>query len=256
MCKDNNTTVVSHVNNANTEIVSVVKRGGIYEITHKDGITVVYHTSDGNRKPKPTEKVNFLIFNLLARYTCPFRTILCGGDEDNKGKCYAFKAENVYPEVKPARMDNYKATLLQYFVIDMVYIIADRVKKQRKQKLVVRIHESGDFYSQMYADKWLAIADRISKMDFGKKVVKMMAYTKSFPYFDGKNIPNVLKVRASLWADTKPEMLEIVKRNGWHTYSAVDKFDGSNSYTECHCKDCGECEQCWAEYEDIRCEIH
>lgn len=251
--------ISGYVDRENVTVTACYEHSGIYELTHSDGVTTIIHTSDGNKKLVPNKKINFLIFNLLAYETCPGRTEQCGGSDCENGRdgiCYAFKAEDVYPECKPARRENYFATISPYFVIDMVYIITRRVKNMRKEKLVTRLHESGDFYSAVYAAKWLEVARRISKIDFGKKSVKMMAYTKSFPFFDGVVIPEIFKLRASIMDDTPEFMKEIIRRNGWDTYTAVDKFDGKGTYTECPCKDCADCEQCWSDFSDIRCEKH
>ena len=114
-------------------------------------VNAKYHISDGNKKLVPNKDTAFLIWNIPAVTTCPFKTNMC------KQSCYAVKAEKAYKQVLPSRPDNLKMSLLPSFVDDMTHIIMDKAKKTRKPKLIVRVHESGDFYNQIYANKWLEI---------------------------------------------------------------------------------------------------
>lgn len=152
---------------------------------------VKYHISDGNKKLVPNFETNFIIWNLPAVVTCPFRTKMC------EKACYALKAEKAYKQVLPARYDNLEMSKLPTFVNDMTDYILSKAKKTRKPKLIVRIHESGDFYNKEYADKWLEIIENC-KADAR---IKFIAYTKSFKYFDGVQLPDNFSLRASVWAD-------------------------------------------------------
>ena len=206
-----------------------------------------YHISDSNRKLVPSKDSNFLIWNLPAVITCPFRTAHC------EESCYARKSERCYPEVLPARMENLKMSKSDSFVKDMTDIILTRAKKMKKSQLIVRIHESGDFYNKEYAEKWLQI---IRNCQHDKKIL-FIAYTKSFKYFDGIELPENFSLRASIWDDTKESQKKIVKRNNWDIYTAVEKFTDSDDFCQCRCKDCATCGKCWDNtVKDIRCEIH
>ena len=207
----------------------------------------VYHISDSNRKLVPSKEVNFIIWNLPAVKTCPFRTPLCAK------YCYAKKAENFYPDALPARLDNLKASKSENFVEFMTDFILTKARRQRKPKLIVRIHESGDFYNKEYAEKWLSIARNCEKCD----KITFIAYTKSFVYFDGVELPSNFSLRASIWADTPKEQIEMILRNGWPIYTAVEKFTPADTFTQCRCEDCATCGKCWDRtIPDIRCEIH
>lgn len=201
--------------------------------------------STRNKKLVPNAKTSFLIWNLPARTTCPYATPHC------IAKCYARKAEQVYPSVLPARIRNFKATLAPDFVDRMVYTILSYRKRCKGKKLVVRIHESGDFYSAEYAGKWLEIARRCK----GENIT-FIAYTKSYPYFDGVKIPANFKLRFSVWDDTTAAALDACERNEWPIYTAVEKFGKGDNFTRCRCADCAGCGKCWADFKDIRCEIH
>jgi len=103
------------------------------------------------------------IFNLPAEKTCPGKT------EECVRYCYAKKAEYIYWSVVRSRYRNLWASQHSWFVDVMV----KRIKKLPPRVRYFRIHESGDFYSQEYADKWTEIMRR-SDLQF-------LAYTKS-PY--------------------------------------------------------------------------
>lgn len=210
-----------------------------------------YHYSDENRKLVPTKEVNFFIWNLPAIWTCPFRTAMC------EKECYAIKAEQAYPEVLPARWDNFAMSKLPTFVTDMTAMITDRAKRMRKPELIVRIHESGDFYSRRYAMDWLQIVRNVESADLKGKRVRFVAYTKSFLYFDGIELPESFTLRASVWADTKPEQLAIIERNKWPVYTAVEKFTENDTFHQCRCEDCANCGKCIDKNVPlICCEIH
>ena len=152
----------------------------------------------------------------------------------------------------PARTDNFYMSLRDDFVDLMTAEIIRIAKGCRKANIIVRIHESGDFYNKAYAEKWLQIMENCK----GDSRIKFIAYTKSFRYFDGVKLPKNFALRASVWADTTAESLQTIARNGWPIYTAVEKFQPGDSFTRCRCKDCAACAMCWKKYRDIRCEIH
>lgn len=242
-------------------------------------VGAVISVSDGNKKLKSTNgKIDengvyipsskWLIFNLPAVVTCPFRTRQCSGylrgekryetdpktgkTIDKKADCYAVKAENAYPTVIPARRDNLRATLIPGFVDAMTDLILKTARNMKKERLIVRIHESGDFYNQRYAEMWLEIARRCAH---DTRIV-FWAYTKSFIYFDGVTLPENFKLRASVWADTDSEQLAIIARNKWTIYTVYEN-ELPAGYTECFCKDCANCNQCGdMSIKSIACKRH
>lgn len=94
-------------------------------------------TKDGNEK---IEKKTCIVF-CMPTTICP---VQCPG-------CYAKRPERQYKNCLPSRMRNYEASLNETFVPNMI----SELKKNKRT--IVRIHESGDFYSQDYLDKWQAI---------------------------------------------------------------------------------------------------
>lgn len=202
--------------------------------------------SNGNKKLVSNDETRFIVWNLPAKMTCPGKTHNCSI------ACYAIKAELAYPNCLPARIRNLKESIRDDFTIRMIYTILSIIAHDRKnRKYVIRIHESGDFYNQAYALKWLEIAETIKAEN-----VTFICYTKSFRFFDGRTLPKCFKLRASVWDDTPAEDLEIIKRNNWHIYTAVEHFQAGDKFTRCRCSDCATCGKCWQNYKDIRCEIH
>ena len=199
-----------------------------------------------NKKLKPNATTAFIIWNLPSVTTCPYRTAHC------ESECYAIKAEKAYPDCLPSRQKHFIESLENDFTIRMAYTILKIAAGTKKRNIIIRIHESGDFYNNAYAQKWLAI---MALCSCDKRIV-FIAYTKSFPYFNKVNLPKNFAFRASIWDDTKPEFIEMIKENNWNIYTAVEKFEKGDSFTRCRCSDCATCKKCWHNYKDIRCEIH
>lgn len=134
------------------------------------------YISSGNRK------MSFPTWSLPAKRTCPGSTPQC------RANCYACKAESAYPDVLPCRSRNLAVSRQDGFVVAMVVILG------RRKSDYVRIHESGDFYSQAYLDKWIAICRALPGKTF-------LAFTKSF-HLDYSDKPSNLVIVWSIWPDT------------------------------------------------------
>tara|TARA_R110000765_G_scaffold418061_2_gene521209 strand:+ start:1382 stop:2014 length:633 start_codon:yes stop_codon:yes gene_type:complete len=140
-----------------------------------------------NSKLKKTSKLNNKrVFNfgiianksLEGKSTCPFAKGCLGADY----KCYAQKGAYSWPKVKEAYNNRYHLTLQDSFVNIMNQAI------QKKKVDILRLHDSGDFYSPAYLNKWIDIANN-------NKEVIFYAYTKSIPFFKKNlDIPTNLKI--------------------------------------------------------------
>lgn len=211
--------------------------------------------SESNKKLVPNKETRFLIWNLPSKITCPYATEHC------KKFCYAVKAETAYPNCKPSRMRHLEISKADDFVDRMIYTIEAYLTKpsyKTAKKVVVRIHESGDFYNLEYMAKWYKIAKHF-KSD--KRVV-FMAYTKSVIFVAtlaliGDKKPNNMIIRFSIWDDTEPQQIEMAEAYNLPTYSAVEKFTADiKSQNRCLCRDCAKCGKCWNKTKHIVCEIH
>lgn len=207
------------------------------------------YTSNGNTKLRSNDKISFIIWNLPAVMTCPYRTRLC---ETN---CYAIKAEKQYGlNCQLRRFANFELSRRPDFVKLMINHLTGKISHctRRNKTIVIRIHESGDFYSREYASKWLQIARHF---EHDKRVV-FMAYTKSLPYFEGENIPNNFVIRASIWADTEKYLLDMSAKYPQYTAMTPDEMKASRA-AYCGCVDCGKCGMCWSKLiMRIACLIH
>lgn len=116
-----------------------------------------------------------IVFSIPALKTgegaviCPM-----AGDCAKDGACYAMRGSYSWRGVKEAFEKRYAATLAHHFIDDAVTEIRS-VLKHTKLRLFVRVHDSGDFYSPAYLDKWLDIANSLPHVTF-------YAYTKSLPW--------------------------------------------------------------------------
>lgn len=126
-----------------------------------------------NGKLKSTSKQTGLrVFNfgIPAQSTCLWA-------DKCKKYCYASKGAYIWSNVKPAFEAREKITRQDNFPQLM---IAEIVKRKVD---VVRIHDSGDFYSREYVQKWFKVMESLPQ-------VKFYAYTKSLPLFDGVKLPS------------------------------------------------------------------
>jgi len=111
----------------------------------------------------------------------------CPGACACAGVCYARQGRYLMPNVMDARVRNLTESLGDNFVLDAT---ADLGYYKRRGYNVVRLHDSGDFYSQEYLDKWAAIAHNHPDLIF-------YAYTKNLLLtFDA--IPANLRIVQSL----------------------------------------------------------
>lgn len=147
---------------------------------------------NGNSKLQKTEKeFGVKIFNfsipagndkITGKITCPFAG-KCFTDF-----CYAKKGFYNMPNVEKALSERHKATREADFV-DRITSELNKVKNDRQ--IYVRIHDSGDFYSPAYFEKWLQIAYRNPN-------VRFYAYTKSHSFIRGRQLPENMDLIYSL----------------------------------------------------------
>ena len=137
-----------------------------------------------NSKLKKTSIENnmrVLNFSLPAYKTITGKTV-CPFAKDCIKYCYAQKGNYRYPSVVKGLNNRYELSQTNEFVPKMnATIILERPTH-------VRIHDSGDFYSPEYLNKWITIAKQ-------NKDVIFYAYTKSIKFFtEGLTVPTNLKI--------------------------------------------------------------
>jgi hypothetical protein len=134
-----------------------------------------FHFSKGNAKLDS----GILIWNLPAISTCP------GSSKECRQYCYALKAERSYPGCLPSRKRNLEFSKKDGFTKEITSYL-----KKRKET-IIRCHESGDFWSKEYFDKWCEIARLLPEKIF-------YAYTKSYGLWNlwGKKPDNLILIQS------------------------------------------------------------
>lgn len=147
-------------------------------------------------------------FNLVSGTTCPYaKSCLAFTDRETgkliKGKdmvfkCYSAAGER-YPAVRNLVWNNYEELLGAEYTSQMVRLLLDAFPKNAK---AIRIHAGGDFFSQVYFDAWLEVANRFPDVEF-------WAFTKSLPLWIKRlnDIPENLELIAS-YGGTKDHLIE------------------------------------------------
>jgi hypothetical protein len=178
---------------------------------------------NGNTKLQKTAKefgVRIFNFSIPAgndkksgKITCPFAGSCLK-------LCYAKRGMYRFGNVERALTKRYEASKEENFV----QTITDELAKVKKDKQTyVRIHDSGDFYSPSYFQKWLEIA-RINPS------VRFYAYTKSHSFIRGIELPENMDIIFSL-GSTKDELIDQAKeRHSKIFYSSEEMQD--QGYTD------------------------
>ena len=193
--------------------------------------------SNGNHKLSNNDKYNFYIFNLPSLITCPYATDIC------KKKCYSKYPEFMFESVRMSRNNNLDESKKDTFVNDMIdhitYILNS--KKNKDKQIIFRLHESGDFYSQEYVNKWIKIVS-----SFEDKPIIFQAYTKSIDFFRDINTDDInIKIIFSIMPDTEKEYIDIAKQKNLCTFELISR-DTKDEFNGFICKGiCNECMACY-----------
>jgi len=158
------------------------------------------HFSHGNAKLNKAT----VIFNLPAGSTCPGalqcfsmavadangkRSIVDG--QHTQFRCFAASSEVQYDNVYLNRQANFKAIVDALKSGNCDNLINIELQKARKKNTkLVRIHESGDFFSPAYLQAWIVVAQVNPDLKF-------YFYSKNLPLFVGLTMPENVYFTAS-----------------------------------------------------------
>lgn len=145
-----------------------------------------------------------VIFNLPAGFTCPgaldcLSKAVIGEDgkrriedgEFTKFRCFAASSEVQYDACYNNRQNNFKAIVHALREGNCADLINNSLQKARKKSTkLVRIHESGDFFTPAYLQAWLMVA--VANPD-----LKFYCYSKNLPIFMGLQLPANFYMTAS-----------------------------------------------------------
>ena len=138
-----------------------------------------------NAKMKKTSlENNTKIFNFsIPAYKTKAGKITCPFAKECIKYCYAQKGNYTrFPMIQQLMEKKYELSKTENFI----NLMNKEIKKKKAK--YIRIHESGDFYSVKYLNKWIQIAK-------DNKSVIFYAYTKSIKFFiNGLKLPKNLKI--------------------------------------------------------------
>ena len=205
----------------------------------------------------------YAMFNLRAKTTCPFRS------RDCERFCYA-KRDERYPQARANRDGNLTASKRSDFVQRMIYTIETELSSRRYQGsvMILRIHESGDFYNQKYLNDWIDIMAH-----FATAPIIFQFYTKSFKYFlelnhGRKAILNVLMEKGVVSGSLSSDISTTKEQHGriaelmtsfpkFNQYIALKDISMIHYSEKCDCANCAKCGTCiHASGKVVAVEIH
>jgi hypothetical protein len=115
-----------------------------------------------NSKLKKTSKaLSLRVFNFgIPAYKSISGKLTCPMADECVKFCYAKKGAYIWGNVKPAFEKRYELTKTDDFISAM------NAEIQSKKPDYVRVHDSGDYYSKAYLDKWIEIAKQNPNVRF------------------------------------------------------------------------------------------
>lgn len=161
----------------------------------------------------------------------------------------------MFETVRVSRNKNLDESKKDTFINDMSehieYILNS--KKNKDKKVVFRLHESGDFYSQNYINKWIEIADKFKDRD-----IIFQAYTKSIGYLKDIALKDInIKILFSIMPDTDDKSIQLAKEKEMSTFEFIP-HDSNDEFDGFICRGaCNECMACYTQsYKRIGVQEH
>ena len=156
-----------------------------------------------NSKLKKTSKeLGVRVFNFgIPAYKSASGKLTCPMADACVKFCYAKKGAYIWSNVKPAFEKRYELTKTDDFVNKMYEEIV------KKKPDYVRVHDSGDYYSKKYLDKWIDIALLFPE-------VKFYSYTNMVQMFLDVDLPSNFDV---IFSDSGKQKHLINERKHRHT---------------------------------------
>jgi hypothetical protein len=156
-----------------------------------------------NSKLKKTSKeLGVRVFNFgIPAYKSASGKLTCPMADACIKFCYAKKGAYIWSNVKPAFEKRYELTKTDDFVNKMYEEIV------KKKPDYVRVHDSGDYYSKKYLDKWIDISLLFPE-------VKFYSYTNMVQMFLDVNLPSNFDV---IFSDSGKQKHLINERKHRHT---------------------------------------
>jgi hypothetical protein len=156
-----------------------------------------------NSKLKKTSKaLGLRVFNFgIPAYKSASGKLTCPMADECVKFCYAKKGAYIWSNVQPAFENRYQLSKTNYFIGAMNKEI------KRKKPDYVRVHDSGDYYSKAYLQKWIKIA--IHNPD-----VKFYSYTNMVDMILNTSLPSNYDI---IFSDSGKQKHLINERKHRHT---------------------------------------
>ena len=156
-----------------------------------------------NSKLKKTSKaLGLRVFNFgIPAYKSASGKLTCPMADECVKFCYAKKGAYIWSNVQPAFENRYQLSKTNYFIGAMNKEI------KRKKPDYVRVHDSGDYYSKAYLQKWIKIA--IHNPD-----VKFYSYTNMVDMILNTSLPDNYDI---IFSDSGKQKELIDERKHRHT---------------------------------------
>jgi len=132
-----------------------------------------------NSKLKKTSKsLGLRVFNFgIPAYKSASGKLTCPFADACVKFCYAKKGAYIWSNVQPAFEKRYQLSKTD----DFVNIMNQEIAKKRPD--YVRVHDSGDYYSRAYLDRWLAVA-------IHNPHIRFYSYTNCVDMLKNANLPD------------------------------------------------------------------
>ena len=156
-----------------------------------------------NSKLKKTSKsLGLRVFNFgIPAYKSASGKLTCPFADACVKFCYAKKGAYIWSNVQPAFEKRYQLSKTDDFVNNMNQEIA------KKRPDYVRVHDSGDYYSRAYLDKWLAVA-------IHNPHVRFYSYTNCVEMLKNANLPDNYDI---IFSDSGKQKHMIDEKKDRHT---------------------------------------
>lgn len=156
-----------------------------------------------NSKLKKTSKsLGLRVFNFgIPAYKSASGKLTCPFADACVKFCYAKKGAYIWSNVQPAFEKRYQLSKTDDFVNKMNQEII------KKKPDYVRVHDSGDYYSNTYLRKWLAVA-------IHNPQVRFYSYTNCVSMLKNANLPDNYDI---IFSDSGKQKHLIDEKNDRHT---------------------------------------
>ena len=156
-----------------------------------------------NSKLKKTSKaLGLRVFNFgIPAYKSASGKLTCPMADECIKFCYAKKGAYIWSNVKPAFENRYQLSKTDDFIDAMNNAI------KRKKPDYVRVHDSGDYYSKAYLQKWIQIA-------IHNPEVKFYSYTNMVDMILNTSLPSNYDI---IFSDSGKQKNLIDERKHRHT---------------------------------------